>query len=184
MRAVLSLGSNMEDRYGHLESVYQHFRQELVCASRIYSTPAWGVTDQSDFLNAIMIVEVAQTARELLHRCQELEQHAKRRRTQHWGPRTLDIDLIQVTDVDTRHYVYSDDEELVLPHPWAAQRAFVIVPWYELDPEAHLAQRPLREIIAQLRSSAPEDMAAITPCAYFASEEPQKESRESRESDR
>ena len=88
IRAVLSIGSNMDDRYALLETVFEEFRDETIAQSPIYSTPPWGVPDQDEFLNAILIVNVAQTPRELLRRGQRLEAAAERRRTRKWGPRT------------------------------------------------------------------------------------------------
>jgi len=82
IRAVLSIGSNMDDRYALLETVFEEFRDETIAWSPIYSTPPWGVPDQDEFLNAILIVNVAQTPRELLRRGQRLEAAAGSR-----GPR-------------------------------------------------------------------------------------------------
>ena len=118
IRAVLSIGSNMDDRYALLETVFEEFRDETIAQSPIYSTPPWGVPDQDEFLNAILIVNVAQTPRELLRRGQRLEAAAERRRTRKWGPRTLDVDIIQVIDANGVELV-SEDPELILPHPWA-----------------------------------------------------------------
>ena len=142
IRAVLSIGSNMDDRYALLETVFEEFRDETIAWSPIYSTPPWGVPDQDEFLNAILIVNVAQTPRELLRRGQ-------RRRTRKWGPRTLDVDIIQVIDANGVELV-SEDPELILPHPWARHRAFVLVPWLAADPEARLLGVPVREIVEKL----------------------------------
>lgn len=149
IRAVLSIGSNMDDRYALLETVFEEFRDETIARSSIYSTPPWGVPDQDEFLNAILIVNVAQTPRELLHRGQRLEAAAERQRTRKWGPRTLDVDIIQVIDANGVELV-SEDPELILPHPWARHRAFVLVPWLAADPEARLLGVPVREIVEKL----------------------------------
>ena len=90
MRAVLSAGSNMGDARAHLRSVVDEFAGELVAASSIYATAPWGKTDQPDFLNQSLLVEVDQTPLELLQRCQRLENDAQRVREERWGPRTLD----------------------------------------------------------------------------------------------
>ena len=144
IRAVLSIGSNMDDRYALLETVFEEFRDETIAQSPIYSTPPWGVPDQDEFLNAILIVNVAQTPRELLRRGQRLEAAAERRRTRKWGPRTLDVDIIQVIDANGVELV-SEDPELILPH-----RAFVLVPWLAADQEARLLGVPVREIVEKL----------------------------------
>ena len=74
---------------------------------------------------------------------------AERRRTRKWGPRTLDVDIIQVIDANGVELV-SEDPELILPHPWAQHRAFVLVPWLAADPEAQLLGVPVREIVEKL----------------------------------
>ena len=144
MRAVLSIGSNMEDRRALLQTVFDEFADETIAASPVYATPPWGVTDQGVFLNAVLIVEVDCTPLELLRRGQKLEEAAERVRVRHWGPRTLDVDSVQIDGVT------SDDPELTLPHPYADQRAFVLVPWLAADPDAELNGTSVRELIAGL----------------------------------
>ena len=144
MRAVLSIGSNMDDRRALLQTVFDEFAAETVAASPIYSTPPWGVTDQDEFLNAVLIVDVEESPVELLRRGQALEQAAERVRVRHWGPRTLDVDIVQVEGVT------SSDPELTLPHPYAHQRAFVLVPWLAADPDARLGDTPVADLIAAL----------------------------------
>ena len=144
MRAVLSIGSNMEDRRALLQTVFDEFAAETVAASPVYATPPWGVTDQDEFLNAVLIVDVDCTPLELLRRGQKLEEAAERVRVRHWGPRTLDVDIVQIDCVT------SDDPELTLPHPYAHERAFVLVPWLAADEHAQLNGTPVRELIAGL----------------------------------
>ncbi|MHC2799680.1 2-amino-4-hydroxy-6-hydroxymethyldihydropteridine diphosphokinase [Corynebacterium hesseae] len=144
MRAVLSIGSNMEDRRALLQTVFDDFAAETVVASPVYATPPWGVTDQDEFLNAVLIVDVDCTPLELLRRGQKLEEAAERVRVRHWGPRTLDVDIVQIDGVT------SDDPELTLPHPYAHERAFVLVPWLAADEHAELNGTPVRELIAGL----------------------------------
>ena len=86
----------MQDRVKHLKSVFAEFQDEIVASSSVYSTPPWGDTDQDEFYNAIIIVEVDQTPLELLHRGQALEKAADRVRERHWGPRTLDVDIVEI----------------------------------------------------------------------------------------
>ena len=144
MRAVLSIGSNMEDRRALLQTVFDEFAAETVAASPVYATPPWGVTDQDEVLNAVLIVDVDCTPLELLRRGQKLEEAAERVRVRHWGPRTLDVDIVQIDGVT------SDDPELTLPHPYAHERAFVLVPWLAADEHAELNGTPVRELIAGL----------------------------------
>ncbi|MGY0887684.1 2-amino-4-hydroxy-6-hydroxymethyldihydropteridine diphosphokinase [Corynebacterium aurimucosum] len=144
MRAVLSIGSNMEDRHALLQTVFDEFADETIAASPVYATPPWGVTDQDEFLNAVLIVDVDCTPLELLRRGQKLEEAAERVRVRHWGPRTLDVDIVQIDGVT------SEDPELTLPHPYAHERAFVLVPWLAADEHAQLNGTPVRELIADL----------------------------------
>jgi len=152
MRAVLSIGSNMDDRWALLRGVKEEFAGEIVAASPVFATPPWGVTDQDEFLNAVLIVDVEQTPLELLRRGQALEDAAERVRVRRWGPRTLDVDVVTVEGVE------SDDPVLTLPHPHAHERAFVLVPWLAADPDAQLQGRPLAELIARLD---PDEVAGV-----------------------
>jgi 2-amino-4-hydroxy-6-hydroxymethyldihydropteridine diphosphokinase len=147
MRAVLSLGSNLADRWSLLRGVAEEFRGEIVAASPVYSTPPWGVTDQGEFLNAVLIVDVESTPLELLRRGQRLEDAAERVRERRWGPRTLDVDVVTVDDGGE---LTSDDPVLTLPHPFAHQRAFVLVPWLAADPAATLGGVPVADLLARL----------------------------------
>jgi len=155
MRAVLSIGSNMDDRWALLRGVRDEFAAEIVAASPVYSTPPWGVTDQDEFLNAVLIVDVDQTPLELLRRGQRLEEAAERVRVRRWGPRTLDVDVVTVSDPEE---ITSDDSVLTLPHPHAHERAFVLVPWLAADPEATLGGRGVGKLLATLD---PDEVAGI-----------------------
>ncbi|AKV59674.1 2-amino-4-hydroxy-6-hydroxymethyldihydropteridine diphosphokinase [Corynebacterium riegelii] len=144
MRAVLSAGSNMGDARAHLRSVVDEFAGELVAASSIYATAPWGKTDQPDFLNQSLLVEVDQTPLELLQRCQRLENDAQRVREERWGPRTLDVDIIWIEGYT------SDDPVLTVPHPRAHLRRFVLEPWLEIDPGAVLNGASIRTLLEGL----------------------------------
>lgn len=146
MRAVLSIGSNMDDRVELLRTVFDEFAGEIVSASPVYATPPWGVTDQDEFLNAVLIVDVEETPKELLRRGQKLEEAAERVRVRHWGPRTLDVDII-----DIEGYT-SDDPELIVPHPYAHERAFVLIPWLAADAGARLSGEGVAKRVAALDS--------------------------------
>ena len=144
MRAVLSSGSNMGDARAHLRTVADEFAGELVAASAIYATAPWGKTDQPDFLNQSLLVEVDQTPLELLQRCQRLENDAQRVREERWGPRTLDVDIIWIEGYT------SDDPVLTVPHPRAHLRRFVLEPWLEIDPGAVLNGASIRTLLQGL----------------------------------
>ncbi|HEY6749445.1 MAG TPA: 2-amino-4-hydroxy-6-hydroxymethyldihydropteridine diphosphokinase [Mycobacteriales bacterium] len=130
-RAVLSIGSNLGDRLAHLRSVVDALHPVRV--SPVYETAPWGGVEQDDFLNAILIVDDPATdAYGWLDKAHTCEDAADRTREVRWGPRTLDVDVIDV-DGST-----NDDPAFTLPHPRAHERAFVLVPWADVDPDAVL----------------------------------------------
>ena len=130
-RAVLSLGSNLGDRLAYLQMAVDGLRDHLTAVSPVYETAPWGVEDQPDFLNAVVIAEDdAADHWAWLRKAQQLEQAANRVREQRWGPRTLDVDVVTVDDVR------SDDPVLTLPHPGTSDRATVLIPWLDIDPDA------------------------------------------------
>lgn len=135
-RAVLSVGSNLGDSRARLAEVVAALGDRLVAASGVYATPPWGGVEQDDFLNQILVAEANLTPQEWLGFCREREAAAERIRDVRWGPRSLDVDVVTM-DVDGTT-VISDDPELTLPHPRAAERAFVLVPWLDADPAAVL----------------------------------------------
>ena len=148
-RAVLSIGSNLGDRLAHLRTAVETFRPWLVATSSVVETPPWGPVEQPDFLNAVLVVaDPTATAGDWLDRAHEAEQRADRTREVHWGPRTLDVDVVTVTDdgVELR----CDDPRLTLPHPRAAERAFVLAPWLDVEPDARLGAVPVAHLLADL----------------------------------
>ena len=159
-RAVLSLGANLGDRAGTLRAALTALADDgLVARSTLYETPPWGPVEQPPYLNAIAIVRGSRDARGWLARAHELEQAAGRTRDVRWGPRTLDVDVIVVTEDDGTP-VLSDDPELTLPHPRAHERAFVLVPWLTLEPGAVL---PGHGRVADLMAALPaDDLLAVT----------------------
>ena len=158
IRAVLSIGANMDRARENLTGVQAFFADELVAASKIYATPPWGGVEQGDFLNAVLIVDTSRTPMELLEAGWKLENDAGRVREIHWGPRALDVDIVQVTDKDTGEEIISDDSTLTLPHPWATERAFVLVPWLDADPDAELGGVRVAALVDKL---ALEDVNAV-----------------------
>lgn len=144
MRAVISAGSNMEDSRAHLASVRAHFADTLVAASSLYATAPWGKTDQPDFLNQSLLIDAPLTPAELLRECQALEAAANRVRIERWGPRTLDVDIVDISGYT------SEDPVLTIPHPRAHLRAFVLAPWLEIDPDATLGGERVVDLLAGL----------------------------------
>jgi 2-amino-4-hydroxy-6-hydroxymethyldihydropteridine diphosphokinase len=140
--AVLSIGANLGDRLGHLQTAVDIFRPWLRGVSPVYETAPWGPIEQDDYLNAVLLVADARaTPADWLARAHAAERAAGRTRDVRWGPRTLDVDVIVVDDT------MSDDPALTLPHPRAAERAFVLVPWLAIDPDARLGGREVRAIL-------------------------------------
>jgi 2-amino-4-hydroxy-6-hydroxymethyldihydropteridine diphosphokinase len=123
--AVLSLGSNLGDRLAHLRAGVAVL--EPVAVSPVYETAPWGGVDQDDFLNVVVLCDY--DADEAWRRAVRAEEQEGRVRDVRWGPRTLDVDVV-VAD--------GSDPALVLPHPHAHERAFVLVPWLDVDPDAVL----------------------------------------------
>ncbi|NMH99236.1 2-amino-4-hydroxy-6-hydroxymethyldihydropteridine diphosphokinase [Pseudonocardia acidicola] len=149
-RAVLSLGSNLGDRFAYLRTVVVDLADVLVAASPVYETAPWGGVEQDDFLNAVIIVDDPATdARGWLCRGRRLENAAGRVREVRWGPRTLDVDVVTVDGADGA--VHSDDPELLLPHPGTPSRATVLRPWLDVDPDAVLpGHGPVRALLDAL----------------------------------
>jgi 2-amino-4-hydroxy-6-hydroxymethyldihydropteridine diphosphokinase len=144
-RAVLSIGSNLGDRPAILQRAVDAVRPWLVAVSPVYETAPWGPVPQEDYLNAIVIASDPDAdARTWLDRAHDAEHAAGRTRELRWGPRTLDVDVVSVDEV------VSADPELTLPHPRAAERAFVLVPWVAADAGATLLGRPVTELIEAL----------------------------------
>ncbi|WP_333619704.1 2-amino-4-hydroxy-6-hydroxymethyldihydropteridine diphosphokinase [Dietzia sp.] len=154
-RTVLSIGSNLGDSDDLVAWVVACARETggRVEVSGIYRTPPWGGVEQPDFRNVTIAIESAYTPRQWLLWGNNLEARALRTRELRWGPRTLDVDVIAADLIDDRGdrlIVRSDDPQLLLPHPRAFERAFVLVPWLEIEPDAQLDGVPISELIQRL----------------------------------
>ncbi|GAA3736925.1 2-amino-4-hydroxy-6-hydroxymethyldihydropteridine diphosphokinase [Plantactinospora mayteni] len=139
-QAVVSLGSNLGDRLGHLRTAVTGLRDVLLVASGVYETPPWGDPDQPAYLNAVLLVaDAAAGPRDWLDRARAAEAVADRVRDpeRRFGPRSLDVDVIAVWSADGEP-VRSADPELTLPHPRAHLRAFVLRPWIDIQPYGRL----------------------------------------------
>ncbi|NNH73417.1 2-amino-4-hydroxy-6-hydroxymethyldihydropteridine diphosphokinase [Nocardia uniformis] len=159
-RVVLSIGSNLGDRLAHLRAVVAALGPRVRAVSGVYSTPPWGGVAQQDYLNAVVVAEdPTLEPGDWLRRGQELEQAADRVREVRWGPRTLDVDIVWAArrHGDEEIVCVSADPTLTLPHPQAHNRAFVLVPWLEVEPDAVLTaageSHPIREWLAALDSA-------------------------------
>lgn len=155
-RIVLSIGSNLGDRLARLQSVLDGLGDTVQAVSPVYETDPWGGIEQGPFLNAVVIADdPACVGHGWLRRAQGFERAADRVRGQRWGPRSLDVDLISCSLGDAE--VLSLDNGLTLPHPLAHLRAFVLIPWLSVEPDAELTvaghKRPVAELLAQLDSA-------------------------------
>ncbi len=128
-RAFIALGSNLGDRRAFLRTGVRGL-DHVVAMSQVYETdPVGGPDDQGAFLNMVVEVETPLDPFALLRRCQRIEAEAMRQRIVHWGPRTLDVDIIMYDDATIR------TEDLVVPHPLFAERRFVLTPLAEIAPD-------------------------------------------------
>lgn len=146
-RVVIALGSNLGDRMDNLQSaidaLFDSPKLKFVAVSPVYETAPAGGPPQPDYLNAVLVAETTLPAHALLERCLGVEATLGRTRDEHWGPRTLDLDLIVYGDE------VSEDPELTLPHPRAHERAFVLAPWLAADPGAVLpGHGPVADLLA------------------------------------
>lgn len=146
--AVLSIGSNIGDRIAHLQSVLDGLAGAVTACSAVFCTAPWGGVDQQDFFNAVVLVDAPGTdCWGWLRRGQELEKQAHRTRARRWGPRSLDVDVIDCGGLRSAH------PDLLLPHPRAHERAFVLAPWLDVDPAAQLTGHGA---VAELLAALPE----------------------------
>ena len=134
MKAVIALGSNLGNRELYIDSAVAELAKviEITHLSTNHETDPVGGPEQPKYLNAIAIAETDLDPRELLIVMLEIENRLGRKREVHWGPRTIDLDLIVFGDE------VIDSEVLVLPHPRAHERKFVLEPWLEIDPDAYI----------------------------------------------
>lgn len=127
--AFIALGSNLGDRVSYLRSAVRGLSR-VVAESQVFETdPIGGPDDQGAFLNMVVEIETLLDPFALLRRCQRLEAEAMRQRVVHWGPRTLDVDIVIYDGVEIR------SDELVLPHPRFAERRFVLAPLADIAPD-------------------------------------------------
>jgi len=146
-RCVIALGSNLGERLNNLQGAVNSLADTpdvwVTSVSPVYETaPIDAPAGSKDFLNAVLLADTTLSARTLLERALAVEDAFGRERNGEYGaPRTLDVDLIVVGDRR------ANDEDLVLPHPKAHDRAFVLAPWHDLEPDADLLDAGL---VAQL----------------------------------
>ncbi|WP_405582917.1 2-amino-4-hydroxy-6-hydroxymethyldihydropteridine diphosphokinase [Streptomyces sp. NBC_01190] len=147
--AVIALGGNLGNRLEILQSAVDALEDtpgvRVKAVSPVYETEPWGVPagSQPNYLNAVILVRTTLPPDGLLERGHAIEEAFHRVRDQRWGPRTVDVDIVAYQGVR------SDDPVLTLPHPRAHERAFVLVPWHDIEPSAELpGHGPVAELLA------------------------------------
>ena len=148
MKAVISLGANIGNPEEQMQLAIAMLREatDVIALSSIYTTEPVGGPEQPNYLNAICIAESDLPAADLLALLHGIEKTLGRERIERWGPRTIDLDLIQYGTI------LSSAQELELPHPRAHERKFVLEPWCEIEPDAILLTHgKISELLEQLQ---------------------------------
>lgn len=160
---VLGIGANLGDRLGALRGAVAGLGAaagRVTAVSPVYETDPVGGPVQPSFLNAVVLLATALSPDAVLAVAQSLESAAGRVRHERWGPRPLDVDLVDYAGVS------SENPRLTLPHPRAATRAFVLVPWLDVDPHATLGGRSVTSLVNALDVTGVrrrDDLALVAP---------------------
>ena len=147
MKAVIALGANIGEPRENLDLALALLREatDVQLVSSYYTTAPVGGPEQPDYLNAVCIIESELPAMDLMSLLHGIEKSLGRERVEHWGPRTIDLDLIQYGGL------LSNALELQLPHPRAHLRRFVLQPWFEIEPDAILLTHgSIKDLLEQL----------------------------------
>jgi 2-amino-4-hydroxy-6-hydroxymethyldihydropteridine diphosphokinase len=134
MKAVVALGANIGNPKEQMDLAISLLREatDVIAVSSYYTTKPVGGPEQPDYINAVCTLESDLPALDLLSLLHGIEKSLGRERFEKWGPRTIDLDLIQYGGL------LSKADELELPHPRAHERRFVLEPWHEIEPDAVL----------------------------------------------
>lgn len=147
MKATISLGSNLGNRFQYLQNSLDALNAvtgtQVHSVSPVFETDPVGGPEQGQYLNAVAVVKTILSPEQFLAATQQIELEQNRQRNERWGPRTLDIDILAM-DNEIR-----STPELELPHPRAHERAFVLLPWSLLDPDYVI---PEKASVAELLS--------------------------------
>jgi 2-amino-4-hydroxy-6-hydroxymethyldihydropteridine diphosphokinase len=147
MKAVVALGANLEEPRKAIELAIELLKQaaDVTAVSSMYETEPVGGPEQENYINAVLTLESELPAADLLSLLHGIEKSMGRVRDVRWGPRVIDLDLIQYGTL------LSESEELTLPHPRAHERRFVLEPWHEIEPDAILlTQGRIDQLLEQL----------------------------------
>ena len=156
MHAFLSLGGNLGNTQEIFETCYPMIENKvgpILQQSNLYQTAAWGLQDQADFINQVILIETELSPAALLKEIQAIEKFLGRKRSITWGPRTLDLDILFIDQqiIQTEH--------LQIPHPHIQDRKFILIPLQEIAPDY---VHPLMEkTILQLLQET-QDTSAVT----------------------
>lgn len=144
---ILALGTNIEPREQYLKDALAKIEEnnlKIVLKSSIYETPAWGGVADQNFLNMCIEIETALDAYELLDTIQKIELELGRVRKEHWGNRTIDIDIITFNDISF------NDERLIVPHKYIHDRNFVLAPLVEMYGSIEIAGKNTKESLEKI----------------------------------
>ena len=144
---ILALGTNIEPREQYLKDALAKIvdnNLKIILESSVYETPAWGGVADQNFLNMCIEVETELEAYELLDTIQKIELELGRVRKEHWGNRTIDIDIITFNDL-----IY-DDERLIVPHKYIHDRNFVLAPLVEMYGSIDIAGKNIKESLEKI----------------------------------
>lgn len=149
VKGYLGLGSNIGDTKKNLDIAVDLLKSSkdinVTKQSSYYETEPVGYVEQAWFLNIALEIETSLEPKELLTFCQRIEDVLKRKRTVRWGPRTIDVDILLYENYT------SDEEVLTVPHPRMTERAFVMIPLYEIAPDLVIEGKSIDEIIKSLK---------------------------------
>ena len=144
---ILALGTNIEPREQYLKDALAKIEDnnlKIILESSIYETPAWGGVADQNFLNMCIEIETELEAYELLDTVQKIELELGRVRKEHWGNRTIDIDIITFNDL-----IYND-ERLIVPHKYIHDRNFVLAPLVEMYGSIEVAGKNIKESLEKI----------------------------------
>ncbi len=160
VRAFIALGANLGEPLKQLDSAVASLNEQqgvtCIAMSKVYVSKPWGKTDQPDFTNAVLEIRTTLSAEQLLDILQKIELEHGRERKEHWGARTLDLDIILFGDE------IINTERLTVPHPRAIEREFVIKPLADLDDNLVIGQHSIKDLLNTLPIETMEVIRDVT----------------------